>query len=129
MSFHPDKCNIMRVTRSMNPILFNYHLTGHQLVAADTTKCLAVDLSHDLSWSYHIDRTTNKANSMLGFPKRNLRITNQETKSAAYFSLVRPNLEYCESIWNPQQQTVYAEIGNDTTKSCKIHHKQLYHNM
>jgi myo-inositol-hexaphosphate 3-phosphohydrolase len=48
MSFHPDKCNIMRVIRSKNPILFNYHLKGHQLVAADTTKYLGVDLSHDL---------------------------------------------------------------------------------
>ena len=45
MSFHPDKCNIMRVTRSKNPILFNCHLKGHQLVAADTTKYLGVDLS------------------------------------------------------------------------------------
>jgi hypothetical protein len=53
MSFHPDKCNIMRVARSKNnPILFNYHLKGHQLVAADTTTYLGVDLSHDLS---HID--------------------------------------------------------------------------
>ena len=32
--------------------------------------------------------------------KRNLKISNQDTKSAAYFSLVRPNLEYCTSIWN-----------------------------
>jgi hypothetical protein len=105
MSFHPDKCNIMRVARSKNPILFNYHLTGHQLVAADTTTYVAVDLSHDLYWSHHIDRTTQKAiNSMLGFLKKNLRITNQETKSAAYFSMVRPNLEYCASIWNPNQK-------------------------
>ena len=38
---------------------------------------------------------------MLGFLKRNLRINSQETKSAAFFTLVRPNLEYCASIWNP----------------------------
>jgi hypothetical protein len=38
---------------------------------------------------------------MLGFLKRNLKISNQDTKSAAYFSLVRPYLEYCASIWNP----------------------------
>jgi hypothetical protein len=41
---------------------------------------------------------------MLGFPKGNLRITNQEIQSAAYFSLVRPNLEYCPSIWNPHHK-------------------------
>jgi hypothetical protein len=50
-------------------------------VATDTTQYLGVDLSHDLPWSHHIDRTTKKANGMLGFLKRNLRITNQETKS------------------------------------------------
>ena len=38
---------------------------------------------------------------ILDFLKRNLKISNQNTKSAAYFSLVRLNLEYCASIWNP----------------------------
>jgi hypothetical protein len=28
----------------------------------------------------------------------------------------------------PPPQTVNTEIRNDTTKSCKIHHKHLYHN-
>ena len=101
MSFHPDKCNVIRITRSKNPITYNYHLKGHRLETADTTKYLGVDLSHDLSWNHHIDRTVKKANSMLGFLKRNLRITSQETKSAAYFTLVRPNMEYCASVWNP----------------------------
>ena len=42
-----------------------------------------------------------KGNSMLGFLQRNLRINNKDTKASAYFSIVRPNLEYCASIWNP----------------------------
>ena len=137
MSFHPDKCNIMRVTRSKNPILFNYHLKEHQLVAADTTQYLAVDLSHDLSWSHHIDRTTKKANSMLGLLKRNLRITNQETKYAAYFSLVHPNLEYCASIWNHNhkqsmqklemtQRRAVRYTTNNYTTTCSVN-KMLQH--
>ena len=100
MSFHPDKCNVLRVSRSKTPIISNYHLKGHQLETAETTKYLGVDLSYNLSWNHHIDRTVKKGNSMLGFLKRNLKISNKDTKSAAYFSLVRPNLEYCASVWN-----------------------------
>ena len=101
MSFHPDKCNVLRVVRSKKPRMYKYHLKGHQLEAADTTNYLRVDLSYSLSWNHNIDSTVKKGNIMLGFLKRNLKISNQDTKSAAYFSLVRPNLEYCASIWNP----------------------------
>ena len=33
--------------------------------------------------------------------RRNLRINNSDTKAAAYKTLVRPNLEYCASVWSP----------------------------
>ena len=39
-------------------------------------KYLGVDLSNNLSWNSHIDRTAKKANSMLEFLQRNLRINN-----------------------------------------------------
>ena len=42
-----------------------------------------------------------KANSVLGFLRRNLRINSRDTKSAAYITLVWPHLEYCASIWSP----------------------------
>lgn len=105
MSFHPDKCNILRVSRAKKTIKYNYTLKGHQLEAVETTKYLGVDLSTDLSWNHHINRTVKKANSMIGFLKRNLRITSSETKSSAYFTLVRPSMEYCASVWNPHHTT------------------------
>ena len=75
MLFHPDKCNNMQVTRSRNPLTFKYSLRGQDLEAVNTAKYLGVDLSNNLSWNSHIDRTAKKANSMLGFLGRNLRIT------------------------------------------------------
>ena len=38
---------------------------------------------------------------MLGFLQRNLRVNSRETKASAYFTLVRPNLEYCSNVWSP----------------------------
>ena len=54
-----------------------------------------------MSWKLHIDKTVKKGNSTLGSLRRNLRINSEDVKSAAYISLVRPNLEYCSTIWNP----------------------------
>ena len=62
-------------------------------------------MSNNLSWNSHIHRTAKKANSMLGFLRMNLRINNSDTKTAAYKTLVRPNLEYCASVLSPYTAT------------------------
>ena len=48
-----------------------------------------------------MDQTIKKANSTLGFLRRNMRVSNEETKSTAYYSMVRPILQYCSTDWNP----------------------------
>ena len=65
MLLHPGKCNSMQVTRSRNLLTFKYSLKGQDLEAVNTAKYLGVDLSNNLSWNCHIDRTAKKANSML----------------------------------------------------------------
>ena len=47
---------------------------------------------------------------MLGFLRRNLRINNSDTKTVAYKTLVRPNLEYCASVWSPYTATCKQKI-------------------
>ena len=110
MLFHPDKCNSMQVTRSRNPLTFKYSLKGQDLEVISTAKYLGVDLSSNLSRNSHIDRTAKKANSMLEFLRRNLRINNSDTKIAAYKTLVQPNLEYCASVWSPYTATGKKKI-------------------
>ena len=94
-------CSMLRVTRSRSPVLHVYSMKGQILQAESHSKYLRVDLTAGLSWNTHIDRIVKKGNSMLGFLQRNPRINNQDTKASAYFSLVRPNLEYCSIVWSP----------------------------
>ena len=63
-----------------------------------------MELQSSFSWNRHIDQTVKKANSMLGFLRRNLRISNENTKTSAYRSMVRPLLEYCSIVWSPYTQ-------------------------
>ena len=66
---------------------FNDRLKGQFLELQDSTKYLGVDLQSSLPWKNHIDRISKKANSMLGFLKRNLRFCKEDTKANAYFTL------------------------------------------
>ena len=104
MEFHPKKYSIMSILRARSKIKHQYILKGHTLEVQDATKYLGVDQQSTLSWKLHIDRISKKANSMLGFLRRNLRSCSEDTKAKAYYSMVRSNLEYCTSIWNPHHK-------------------------
>ena len=94
MQYHPQKCNSLSITRSHHPHAFNYTLNTR-------AKYLGITLSSNMSWDTHINNITAKANKILSFLHRNLQIKQEETKSLAYKSMARSNLEYCSSIWAP----------------------------
>ena len=47
MKFHPDKCQVLTITRKKEPIHFDYVLHGHKLEHVQTAKYLGVTISHD----------------------------------------------------------------------------------
>ena len=104
MAFHPEKCNVLTITKKRNPIKFNYTLHGHSLEHVTSAKYLGCTITSDLKWGPHINNICNKANSTIGFLKRNLNIANKSVKERAYQSLVRPSLEYSSAVWDPHQQ-------------------------
>ena len=91
----------MSITRSRTPYNKNYTLKGHILEDVKEAKYLGVTLSNTLNWNSHIGNITNKANKLLGFLRRNLKINNEITKENAYKAIVRSNLEYCSTVWSP----------------------------
>ena len=104
MRFNAAKCNIMRVSWTRDPKLFNYSLTGQVLEEVMDAKYLGVTLSNDLEWSKQIATMTNKANSKLSFLRRNLKGCPEKLKQTAYFSLIRSFMEYGATIWDPYQK-------------------------
>ena len=79
----------------------NYTLHRHSLKHVTSAKYIGCTITSDLKWRPHIN---NKANSTIGFIKRNLNIANKSVKERAYQSLVRPSLEYSSAVWDPHQQ-------------------------
>ena len=101
MEFHPQKCEVLSITKNRNTINHPYTLHGHLLKHADCAKYLGVTISKDFRWATHIDNITTKASKSLGFSKRNLQVSSPSIKERAYKALVRPHLEYCPCIWDP----------------------------
>jgi hypothetical protein len=110
MEFNPDKCEVLRITRKKNPIIFPYLLHGTELKSTDAAKYLGVTISKDLNWSPHINNVTSKAKNSLRFIRRNVKTNNKEIKTKAYNTYVRPQLEYCSSVWHPWQKTLTRKI-------------------
>ena len=92
---------ILRVCRPKHKLLHLYTLHNQHLSETYSAKYLGVSITSDLQWNQNINNITNKANSILGFLRRNLRIPSQTIKTHAYQSLVRRHLEYASTVWDP----------------------------
>jgi len=101
MSFHPEKCTTMHMTRRRTTLQETYTLHGHHLQCVTEAKYLGVTISADLKWDTHINNTVGRANKTMGFLRRNLKTRNKRVKERAYKALVRPLLEYASPVWDP----------------------------
>jgi hypothetical protein len=103
MQFHPGKCQVLHITKSPRPLLFQYTLHNTPLQPTNSAKYLGITLSSNLNWNEHICNVANKGNRTLGFLKRNLQVSSTSIKEQAYKGLVRPQLEYGATVWDPYQ--------------------------
>lgn len=110
MSFNPDKCEIIHITRKHKPIIYKYTLHNHILKSTNKAKYLGVSITKDLTWNSHINDITNKANASLRFIKRNVKTNSIKTKELAYKTYVRPKIEYCSVVWDPWQKQQIHKI-------------------
>jgi len=118
--YHPDKCEILSITRKKQPRVYPYQLHGHHLKHCDSAKYSGVNISKDMRWTKHIDTFTAKANSKLGFIKRNININNRTVKDQAYKSLVRPILEYSQSVWDPYTATDIQQLESVQRRAARF---------
>ena len=71
MYFNPTKCEFLRVTNKKNIIKFQYFIQNNIIQEVQQAKYLGVTFNNKLSWSNHIKIICSKANSVVGFLRRN----------------------------------------------------------
>ena len=119
MTFRPDKCHHIRFTRANKPIPSSYKLHNITLDSVPSQKYLGVNISADVRWNTHISSIRAKANRALGFLRRNLKKCNADIKILAYKSLVRPHLEYCDTVWDPHTHNNINKLESIQNKAAR----------
>ena len=77
----------------------------------DQIKDLGILYNSHLTFKDHIQEEINKAYSMIGLIKRNFIYMDSKTFVMLYKALVRPHVEYANSIWSPYKQEAQLLLG------------------
>lgn len=120
MHFNPSKCVVLRVPGNRTPIKAKYSIHDETLLEVNNYKYLGVTINNKLKWDDHINNITKKTSSKLGFIQRNLARCSKNIKESAYNTLVRPNLEYCSSVWDPHNKSLKAKLERIQRKAARF---------
>ena len=119
--FNANKCKVIHYGGN-NPnhkYLLSPSSTSH-LTEDCEEKDLGVIFDNNLSFDKHINAKICKANQIHGVLKRNLLNPDPDTVIDLYKTLIRPHLEYANSIWSPRykrQSIAIEKVQRRITKS------------
>ncbi|KAG7309384.1 hypothetical protein JYU34_005343 [Plutella xylostella] len=102
MSLNVKKCFVVSFTNKKTKLMYSYQLSGHLLQRQSVVRDLGIYFDEQLTFRYHYENITGKANKLLGFIIRASKHFKKYRSSIYLFqSLVRPILEYGSVIWSP----------------------------
>ena len=105
MEFHPNKCQLLKITNKRDPIKANYTIHNTILQEFNSAKYLGVTIDNILNWNEHSNNVYKKASFMLSFLERNFYRCPPNVKENLFNALVRPLLEYGCCAWDPYRKT------------------------
>ena len=103
ISFNGDKCKMLHLGKN-NPKHKYSIQNGDNMVTLSETTCekdLGVHVDPQLTFREHIHKTIMKARSISGIIIRNVTYRNKFIMCTLFKALIRPILEYGNSVWSP----------------------------
>ena len=118
LRFHPDKCKYMRIGREDDNIV-NYTLNGHILKSTHEEKDLGIIIDDKLKFDSHISAKVNTANKIMGIIRRSFIHLDETIFTRLFKALVRPHLEYGNSVWQASTKKSKILIENVQRRATK----------
>jgi len=92
----------------LTPCVTQYYIADsracHELIKVDSVSDLGVRFDFKLCFSDHVNEKICKAYSVLGVIKRNFINMDKNTFTLLYKAMVRPHLEYANTVWCPYKK-------------------------
>ena len=127
LRFHPEKCHVLKLGNNKSNA--DYHMKKKNcngeycnipLEESDFEKDLGIFIDNKLNFKEHVNRTTARANRIMGVIRRTFDFLTEETFVQLFKSLVRPILEYGNSAWQPNSKILCQEIEDVQRRSTKL---------
>ena len=124
MKLNINKCKILSVGHRVKKNFkygFNIENVGFvELEHVEVMQDLGVTIDENLSYKNHINDKINKAFQMIGILNRNFKNLDKSTFILLYKSLVRSQLEYANSVWNPYRISLVEELEKVQKRATKL---------
>ncbi|KAL1448645.1 hypothetical protein WDU94_000547 [Cyamophila willieti] len=126
LSFHPDKCEVMSISRNKEPLSYEYKIGNVTLNRVSVKKDLGVQFQENLKFEKHMENIISSASRTLGLLIRHSQyFTDEDTITTLYTALVRSKLEYAAVIWDPSTQYHSQNIERVQAKFVRFLFKKL----
>ena len=88
-------------------------------------KDLGIIVDDELKFHKNTAAAVKKANKILGIIRKTIFTKNETTIPLLYMSLVRPHLEYANTVWGPHYKTDQQEVEKVQRRATKLTIKDL----
>ena len=99
LPFNASKCKVLHFGNHNHGQ--DYTLDNQQLKSSDTEKDLGIIIDTNLKFHIQTAAAVKKANQVLGILKKTYCTRDAQTIACLYKAMVRPHLEYGNTIWGP----------------------------
>ena len=105
-----SKCRDMHMTHKKTCACLPTCMREVPLVPTNTRKHLGVQLTSNLDWGTACPTVSTKVNRSLRLLQRHLKHCSPSIKETVVEALVRPQMDYSSSVWNPNEKVDVATL-------------------
>jgi hypothetical protein len=120
LNLNISKCRIVSYGRKSHIIKYDYFVGNETIERAESITDLGVVFDPQLKFGLHIREKVNKAYARLGIIKRNFKCMSIEIFCLIYKTMVRSQLEYANSVWNPHSKEDIEIIEKVQMRATKL---------
>ena len=120
MEYNVEKCKVLHIGNNNPEEKYKMGIENKILSTCESEKDLGVTFDIDLSFDVHIQNATKKANRAIGLIRRSFDYLDKDMFIKLYKALVRPHLEYGNTIWHPRLKRQSIAIENVQRRATKI---------
>ena len=121
LDFNGEKCHILTLGRFENiRHTSRYKICDAEMEHVYSEKDLGVTFDESLRFEEHIANKVRVANAIVGQIRSSFSFMDKEIFKRLYVTLVRPHLEYAQSVWSPHLAKHVNMIENVQIRATKL---------